>query len=250
MSGPGSALPIPDQVKQSFNTSVGTVEILVDQSSRIVSVYRFDAEHRAVAAAIESWDHVDLLDVLNRQAGVPLTEANRIAATVREQNFALGSLGQRLEQRTWERSGWSSLENAGIPLRFVAVLLDALIVFFPLGIVVGLLSGGGYADSGDGYANAGITLGGGAIWALVALGVGYYTLCEAATGATLGKRMVGIRVVGEDGEHVTFGAAFIRNLLRLVDCLFFYLVGGVAALLSTRGQRLGDRAAHTLVVRR
>ena len=49
---------------------------------------------------------------------------------------------------------------------------------------------------------------------------------------------------------VTFGAALVRNLLRLVDALFFYLVGAIFALASPRGQRLGDRAAHTLVVRR
>jgi uncharacterized RDD family membrane protein YckC len=237
-------------MKQVFNTSVGTIEILVDRQSRTVSIYRFDAEHRAIAAAIESWDHIDLLDVLNRQAGVPLTEANRIVAALREQHFALGSLAGRLESVRRERAGWSSLENAGLPLRFVAVLLDALIVFLPLGIVVGILAGGGYAERGEGYANAGVNISGKAFWTLLALGVGYYIVCEAATGTTLGKRMVGIRVVGEDGEHITFGAAFVRNLVRLVDCLFFYLVGGLFALTSTRGQRLGDRAAHTIVVRR
>ena len=235
-------------MKQVFNTSVGTIEVLVDRESRTISIYRFDAEHRAIAAAIESWDHVDLLDVLNRQTGVPLTEANRIAAQVREQHMSLGSLAQRLEAPKRER-GWSTLENAGIPLRFVAVLLDALIVFFPAGIVLGLLTGGGHAERGDGYATAGVNLGGAAFWLLVGTGVGYYVVCEAATGATLGKRMVGIRVVGEDGEHVTFGAAVVRNLLRLVDALFFYLVGFLFAIVSTRRQRLGDRAAHTIVVR-
>jgi uncharacterized RDD family membrane protein YckC len=142
------------------------------------------------------------------------------------------------------------LENAGIPLRFVAVLLDLLIVFFPLGIVLGLMTGGGYAERGDSSASAGVNLGGNGIWLLLAVGIGYYIVCEAATGATLGKRIVGIRVVGEDGEDVTFGAAVVRNLLRLIDALFFYLVGFLFALLSTRGQRLGDRAAHTIVVRR
>lgn len=62
--------------------------------------------------------------------------------------------------------------------------------------------------------------------------------------------MVEIRVVGEDGEALRFGAAVVRNVLRLVDALFFYLVGFVFAILSTRGQRLGDRAAHAMVVRR
>lgn len=242
-------MPIPETMKQVFNTSVGTIEVLVDRESRTISIYRFDDQNRPAAAAIESWDYVDLLEVLNRQAGVPLTEANRIATTLREQHMSLGSLSDRLEQSERGRSGWSSLENAGIALRFVAVLLDAVIVFFPLGIVVGLMTGGGYAERGAGYANAGINVGGSAFLLLLALGLGYYIVCEAATGATLGKLMVGIRVVGEDGEHATFGAAVVRNLLRLVDALFFYLVGAVFALTSTRGQRLGDRAAHTIVVR-
>lgn len=237
-------------MKQVFNTSVGTLEVLVDQASRTISIYRFDEQHRAIAAAIENWDHIDLLDVLNRQAGVPLTEANRIAAALREQYSSLGTLAERLEQSRSERRGWSSLENAGIPLRFVAVLLDALLVFVPLGIVVALMSGGGYAERGPGYANAGVNVGGNAFWLLLALGIGYYVVCEAVAGATLGKRMVGIRVVGEDGEHVTLGAALVRNLLRVVDALFLYLVGFLFALTSTRGQRLGDRAAHTIVVRR
>jgi uncharacterized RDD family membrane protein YckC len=241
-------MPIATKMKRVFNTSVGTIEVLVDRDSRTISIYRFDDQHRAAAAAIESWDHVDLLDVLNRQAGVPLTEANRIGAMLREQHASLGSLADRLdESRT--RVGWSSLENAGIALRFVAVLLDAVIVFFPLSIVVGLLSGGGYADRGPGYSNAGITVSGHAFWLLLALGVGYYIVCEAATGATLGKRMVSIRVVDENGDPVTLSAAVVRNLLRLVDALFFYLVGFLFALTSTRGQRLGDRAAHTIVVR-
>jgi uncharacterized RDD family membrane protein YckC len=112
------------------------------------------------------------------------------------------------------------------------------------------ITGGGYAESGDGYANAGVNVGGNALLLMLALVLGYYVVCEAATGMTLGKRMVGIRVLGEGGEHVTFVAAVDRNLLRVVDALFFYLVGFLFAVTSFRGQRLGDRAAHTMVVRR
>src|SRR3954447_3447315 len=242
-------MPISVGMRQVFNTSVGTVEVMVDRESRMVSIYRFDDQHRAVAAAMESWDYVDLLEVLNRQAGIPLTEANRIAADVREQNLSLGSLAERLAPAKRDR-GWSSLENAGIPLRFVAVVLDALIVFLPLALVVGLMTGGGDRQQFGGQTNVGINVDGRAFWYLLRLGVGNYVVCEATTGATLGKRMVGIRVVGEDGEHVGLGAAVMRNLLRLVDALFFYFVGFIFALLSKRGQRLGDRPAHTIVVRR
>ena len=53
-------------VKQSFSTSVGTVEVLLDEQSRIVSAYRFNAEGRPVAAALESWDHTDLAELLGK----------------------------------------------------------------------------------------------------------------------------------------------------------------------------------------
>ena len=242
-------MPISVGMRQVFNTSAGTIEVLVDRDSDTISVYRFDAEHRPVAAAMESWAHVDLVDVLNRQAGVPLFEATSIAAQLREQHVAPASFGDRMQGSKRER-GWSSLENAGIPLRFVAVALDALIVFVPLFFVVGLLSGGGYKNHINGQTNVGINVDGSAALLLLALGLGYYIVCESASGATLGKRLVGIRVVGEDGDPLTFGAAVVRNLVRVVDALFFYFVGFISAILSKRGQRLGDRAAHTIVVRR
>jgi uncharacterized RDD family membrane protein YckC len=157
---------------------------------------------------------------------------------------------QHLEQLPLQRAASSQLEKAGLPLRFVAVLLDAVIVLFPLAIVVGLLAGGGFRESGDGYASAGVEVGGNAFWALLAVGLGYYVVCEALTGMTVGKRMVGIRVVDENGEHLSLAAAVVRNVLRLVDAFFFYLVGAIFALASPLGQRLGDRAAGTVVVRR
>jgi uncharacterized RDD family membrane protein YckC len=68
-------------------------------------------------------------------------------------------------------------------------------------------------------------------------------------GQTLGKRLLNLRVVDERGLRLTFAQVAMRNLLRFIDVLpIGYLVGGTAALLSRRGQRLGDLAAGTLVV--
>jgi uncharacterized RDD family membrane protein YckC len=237
-------------VKQSFTTSVGRVDVVVYEDSRVVSMQRFEGEDRPVAAAMESWDDTDLGDLLTRQIGVPPTEAEDIASAVRLNANGLIFAPPPIQQLPPERDHFEVTENAGVALRFVAVLLDSLIVFFPAGIVLGLLSGGGYAERGDGYANAGVNLGGNAFWLSLVLGISYYVFCEALAGATLGKRIVGIRVVGEDGGPLTLEAAIIRNLLRPIDALFLYLVGAVFALTSPRGQRLGDRAAHTLVVRR
>jgi uncharacterized RDD family membrane protein YckC len=237
-------------VRHAFETSGGTVEVTVHEESRTVSTHRLDQDGRTVAAAIESWDHMDLADVLTRQIGISPTEAADIALRVQTSHPRLRMTPPELEQVPSLHRDLSQLENAGVPLRFVAVLLDAVIVFFPLGIIFGLLSGGGYGETGNGYANAGVNVGGGAVWLLLALGLGYYIVCEAATGMTVGKRIVGIRVVDDEGDPLGLGASVVRNVLRLVDGLFFYLVGALFALASSRGQRLGDRAAHTLVVRR
>ncbi len=69
-------------------------------------------------------------------------------------------------------------------------------------------------------------------------------------GQTLGKRLLRLRVMDATGLRLRFSQVMMRNLLRAVDVLpGFYLVGGVVCLLSRRGQRLGDLAAGTVVVR-
>ncbi|MCP4373689.1 MAG: RDD family protein [Deltaproteobacteria bacterium] len=68
-------------------------------------------------------------------------------------------------------------------------------------------------------------------------------------GQTLGKRLLKLRVMDEQGLRLQFSQIVIRNLLRFVDSLpLFYMVGGMACLISKRAQRLGDFAANTLVV--
>lgn len=81
-------------------------------------------------------------------------------------------------------------------------------------------------------------------------GLLYHVLLEGRWGQTLGKRLLGIVVVREDGEPCTYAAATIRTGLRLVDALpVAYLVGLVAIALTERHQRLGDLLAGTVVVR-
>jgi uncharacterized RDD family membrane protein YckC len=73
----------------------------------------------------------------------------------------------------------------------------------------------------------------------------YGWLLEAAWGATLGKTMVGIRVVAQKRP---FSACAVRNVLRVVDGLGFYLVGTVVAACSDTRQRVGDIYARTAVI--
>jgi uncharacterized RDD family membrane protein YckC len=189
--------------------------------------------------------------VLTRRIGLPPVEADEIASSVKASDVGMRLMSPPpVEHPPSLSPDATHLEDAGLALRFVAVLLDTVIVFLPLAIMIGLLSGGGYSERRNGYANAGVDIDGAANLSFLALFLGYYMVCEAITGMTLGKRMVGIRVVAEDGEHVGLNAAVVRNLLRLVDGFFFYLVGALFALKSSRGRRLGDHVAGTLVVRR
>lgn len=84
---------------------------------------------------------------------------------------------------------------------------------------------------------------------LTLLWVAYYAVLEALFGATVGKRLAGVRVTDLDGRRIGWRPALYRNLGRLLDALpFLYLLGGIVALNSRRHQRLGDRFAGTLVV--
>ena len=69
-------------------------------------------------------------------------------------------------------------------------------------------------------------------------------------GQTIGKRLLKLRVVDDQGLNLRFDQVVMRNLLRIVDRLpLLYLVGGVACWLSRYNQRLGDLAAGTVVMR-
>jgi uncharacterized RDD family membrane protein YckC len=80
---------------------------------------------------------------------------------------------------------------------------------------------------------------------------GYFILFEALrNGRTPGKQMLGLRVVRDGGYPIDFGAAAIRNLIRVAEFTFgFYAVSAVATILSAQNKRLGDMAAGTIVVR-
>ena len=79
----------------------------------------------------------------------------------------------------------------------------------------------------------------------------YYALMEGYLGQTVGKMLLGIKVVREDNGGVPgIQTAAIRTVLRLIDGLFFDLVAFIAVLASGKNQRLGDMVAHTLVVRK
>lgn len=132
---------------------------------------------------------------------------------------------------------------AGLYSRFLAWLVDGLIVS---GISMGIMLGLSVALMAfPGFASALMIV----VFFLVEWG--YSILLETMwSGRTVGKRALSLRVIQESGVRIGFYHAALRNLARPVDRLpIFYLVGGVAALVSGSHQRLGDLLAGTIVVR-
>lgn len=127
---------------------------------------------------------------------------------------------------------------AGPVPRGLALLVDGLITQSATLLLYLLLSLGG---------NAGL----GVFFMLLFLAEWFYpVLFEVLrSGQTPGKRALSLRVVNADATPIGWNASLLRNLLRVVDVLpILYLAGIVSMLTNTRFQRLGDLAAHTLVV--
>jgi membrane protease YdiL (CAAX protease family)/uncharacterized RDD family membrane protein YckC len=135
--------------------------------------------------------------------------------------------------------GGRSYRYAGFGRRLGAALLDSAV--WIVGITL-LFPGYLFDESPTAAAIAGL--------ALFTAAFNYFAVCEWRFGQTIGKNALGLRVMALDGGGLGWNAAVIRNLLRLVDlpltvigALYFMVQG------SPRRQRLGDRAARTIVVR-
>jgi len=145
-------------------------------------------------------------------------------------------------------------ELAGLGSRVAAFTLDSLLLFagfVVLGIVLSLVS----HDTGESTASpAPGTWIAAFLYILGSFGMLlYFSLFEGlGAGRTPGKRALGIRVLMDTGRRVTFGAAALRNILRLIDFFFPFapiVPGMLFVFLSKSRKRIGDSAAGTIVVR-
>ena len=131
-------------------------------------------------------------------------------------------------------SAQAEMQYVGVGPRFLALLIDAIII----GVVGGIL---GVIFRNSPGLSGGVT-------GLLALA--YFIVLEATQGATLGKMALGLRVTRTDGAPISWTESIIRNLLRIIDGLFVYFIGAILIWTSPLKQRLGDRVAKTVVVRR
>lgn len=116
---------------------------------------------------------------------------------------------------------------ASLGIRFVAFFIDVLILLIPGGLL-----------------HFGIPF-----FGPVVVGLFYYPVLHAsAMQATLGKKLMGIKVTDAHGQPLTLPMAILRYFVATASsCLFF--VGHLLALFSEKRQAVHDLVADSVVVR-
>jgi uncharacterized RDD family membrane protein YckC len=141
-------------------------------------------------------------------------------------------------------------EYAGLGERFLALLVDVLLFctcFFP---VTRIVKGVWLMSPNDHHWVRGWFISDPlCLIFLVIMGL-YFVCLEGWLGATLGKWVLGLRVIGIDGRRAGLWKSIVRNALRLVDGLpAFNLVGVFLIQRSRERARFGDRIAGTRMIR-
>lgn len=143
----------------------------------------------------------------------------------------------------------TDIELASLGRRIIATLLDTSILV-AIGVItvtaIGLpiQSSGSVNFSDFGWLASQIVF--------LVIFIIYFSTLEWLTGQTIGKKIVGIRVIGQvDRGNPSFISALARNVLRYVDYIpyLFPIIGVVLILATKKRQRLGDLVAKTYVVR-
>lgn len=148
-------------------------------------------------------------------------------------------------------AGWGS--------RFLAKLIDLLIVAIPGGLVFWAVAYKDLQDRIDAGDNGftvtygGRTLGGSVLYALI--GYAYFAILNGR-GQTFGKMALGIKVVGADsGAPIGMGKGFVRHVVGFIasflSCFGFIwmVLNALWPLWDNRQQALHDKIAGSLVVK-
>jgi len=159
-------------------------------------------------------------------------------------------------------NGQNEVRYAGFWLRFVAYIIDDIIMGF-VGFLISIPFIGGIVFSAIGIGEnpentenlvkglVGI-LGSvfGLIVVAVILGWLYFALMESSKSqATLGKMALGLKVTDLDGDPISFARATGRYFGKIISGMILY-IGYILAGLTEKKQALHDIMAACLVVRK
>lgn len=211
-----------------------------------------------------TWDEEEDLTVVEEKetpsAPSPVEAEDETVAFARRSNlFPRDSRRKAYEQADSPFSQPNPFDGVRFPLnaalprdRFAAFFVDSVILIYLFLFINTLLSNQIFTQSW--FANVNFR------WPFVLplttctigflLLLVYYVSFEALAAATPGKFLCRLRVVDLDGSMPTLANVFLRNLCRLFDYPLFFAVAILSMESSRFYQRLGDRAARTVVIKK
>jgi uncharacterized RDD family membrane protein YckC len=142
---------------------------------------------------------------------------------------------------------YATTQLAGLGRRFLAFLIDGLLVSIVAGVIFGLINTALRVSTSD---TAGYSSRSGLISLLI--GLGYFGWLWGTRGQTLGYMALGMRLTRGDGGPVGVGRAIGRYLAIYVSevlCLIPFIISAFMIGLSQRKQGIHDLIADTVVVR-
>jgi uncharacterized RDD family membrane protein YckC len=140
----------------------------------------------------------------------------------------------------------ATTQLAGFWRRFAAYIVDLIVIEIVSSIVQAIIA----AIVGAGADTTGLIMRGGGV--SIILGLLYFGYLWSRNGQTLGYMALGLRLVGADGQPVTFVVGMLRYLLIYLSFLFFVVPAIISAFMigqSHRKQAIHDVIVHTVVVR-
>lgn len=137
-------------------------------------------------------------------------------------------------------------ETAGVGSRVIAKLIDYVLItlIFTLLLILSIpvvIDMSEMVGEEMGFILAALYL-----VVFAALPLAYLVLTEYFMGRTVGKWLLGLRLITDTGQSPGFWSIFLRNILILADQ--FFLIGLIFMWLHGKEQRIGDLAAGTLVI--
>jgi uncharacterized RDD family membrane protein YckC len=142
------------------------------------------------------------------------------------------------------------VDYKGVVPRLLAAIIDA-VLFVALYVFLVSRFGTAATTAARGQFELGFNLDSVGAAIFCAVGAAYFLLMEGFLSGTIGKLVLGMRVVNGRGRAPGLVPALVRNVVWIIDFLpIFFLLGILLMVTSKHKQRLGDRFAGTFVVSR
>jgi uncharacterized RDD family membrane protein YckC len=125
--------------------------------------------------------------------------------------------------------------HAGFWIRAGAEIIDMIILSvleFTIGLILGIARADNFSSPAYSYL-------------LVSL---YYTILIKMYGQTIGKKVLGIKVIRQDGKRITFWGAFCREIIWKYVGIFILGIGFLMVAIRKDKRALHDLAMKTIVV--